>query len=95
MGWNLCTQKPYGGRVRVRDPGQRSVPLSKGRNKFSAVFDDDDMAADVDVDIEQNRSFDDKVEQEKKQETQSNSFGPPPGFTFANNVSNTYVLWEW
>lgn len=90
-------QQPYGrvGRTRMRDPGQRSVPLGRPTNRFAATFDDDDDAPGGD---EQSMNLDEVESNDQKAPVMEESaktpvFEAPKGFSFASNVCLKFKVW--
>ncbi|KAL5529455.1 hypothetical protein ACEPAG_5440 [Sanghuangporus baumii] len=81
-------QQPYGriGRARTREPGQRSVPLSRPLNKFSATTNDDES-----VTVEDEIMMDVSAASEKPQNDVGKAKAPayeaPKGFSFPSDTS--------
>ncbi|KAL5490072.1 hypothetical protein ACEPAI_4905 [Sanghuangporus weigelae] len=81
-------QQPYGrvGRARTREPGQRSVPLSRPLNKFSATTNDDES-----VTVEDEIMMDVSAAREKAQDDVGKAKVPayeaPKGFSFPSDTS--------
>ncbi|KAL5511409.1 hypothetical protein ACEPAH_4625 [Sanghuangporus vaninii] len=81
-------QQPYGrvGRARTREPGQRSVPLSRPLNKFSATPNDDESVA-----VEDEIMMDVSVASEKAHDDVGKAKAPayeaPKGFSFPSDTS--------
>ncbi|KAL5532910.1 hypothetical protein ACEPAF_4684 [Sanghuangporus sanghuang] len=81
-------QQPYGrvGRARTREPGQRSVPLSRPLNKLSATPNDDES-----VTVEDEIMMDVSAASEKAQDDVGKAKAPayeaPKGFSFPSDTS--------
>ena len=80
-------QQPYGrvGRSRIREPGQRSVPLSRPANKFSAPGNEDESVTAEDEVMKDVSGASEKA-QADVEKSNVPAYEAPKGFSFPSDV---------
>ncbi|EJD02118.1 uncharacterized protein FOMMEDRAFT_141279 [Fomitiporia mediterranea MF3/22] len=89
--------QPYGrvGRTRARDPGQRSVPLGRPTNKFSAFFDDDEGSDSAEKSTTTNEFASGEKAQVTAEAAKSSVYEAPKGFSFEKDVPSINLDHAW